>query len=160
MRSAREGGRQMSAVVIGVGNEFRRDDGAGPEVVARLRGRVPDGAELVVSDGEPARMIEAWEGVPLAGGGGAVGAEARAAGRLDRAGAGPGARWGRVRARGLAVDDAMGLAGAGARGRGGRMVHGGGGAAGARGGGLPPAVAAVIAARAAAVLRDLASPPR
>ena len=53
-------------VVIGVGNEFRRDDGAGPAVVASLRGRVPPGVELVLTDGEPARLIEAWTGAALA----------------------------------------------------------------------------------------------
>jgi len=30
------------AVVIGIGNEFRRDDGTGPAVIGQLRGRVPD----------------------------------------------------------------------------------------------------------------------
>lgn len=46
-------------MVIGVGNEFRRDDGAGPAVVGQLRDRVPPGVELVITDGEPARLIEA-----------------------------------------------------------------------------------------------------
>jgi hydrogenase maturation protease len=53
-------------VVIGVGNEFRRDDGAGPAVVASLSGRVPPGVELVLSDGEPTKLIEAWTGAALA----------------------------------------------------------------------------------------------
>ena len=53
-------------VVIGVGNEFRRDDGAGPAVVGQLRDRVPPGVELVITDGEPARLIEAWTGAALA----------------------------------------------------------------------------------------------
>ena len=53
-------------VVIGVGNEFRRDDGAGPAVVARLRELAPPGVRLVVTDGEPARLIEAWAGAALA----------------------------------------------------------------------------------------------
>ena len=53
-------------VVIGVGNEFRRDDGAGPAVVASLRDRVPPGVDLVVTDGEPTRLIEAWTGAALA----------------------------------------------------------------------------------------------
>ena len=53
-------------VVIGVGNEFRRDDGAGPAVVASLRGRVPPGVELLLADGEPTRLIEAWTGAALA----------------------------------------------------------------------------------------------
>jgi hydrogenase maturation protease len=53
-------------VVIGVGNEYRRDDGAGLAVVASLRGRVPPDVELVLTDGEPTRLIEAWTGAALA----------------------------------------------------------------------------------------------
>jgi hydrogenase maturation protease len=53
-------------VVIGVGNEFRRDDGVGPAVVASLRDRVPPGVDLVLTDGEPTRLIEAWTGAVLA----------------------------------------------------------------------------------------------
>ncbi|OLZ69015.1 hydrogenase maturation protease [Streptomyces sp. IMTB 2501] len=49
-------------VVVGVGNPLRGDDGAGPEVVEALRGRVPDDTVLVVSDGEPARMLDLWRG--------------------------------------------------------------------------------------------------
>ncbi|MEV5379346.1 hydrogenase maturation protease [Streptomyces nondiastaticus] len=53
--------------VIGVGNEFRRDDGVGPVVVTRLRersahGGLPAGIRLVCSDGEPGRLIGLWEG--------------------------------------------------------------------------------------------------
>jgi len=59
------------AVVIGVGNEFRRDDGAGPAVIARLRALQPgdaslSGVTLAVSDGEPGRLIDLWEGTSLA----------------------------------------------------------------------------------------------
>src|ERR1051326_4861742 len=68
------------AVVIGVGNEFRRDDAAGPAVVALLNGQVPEGVTLTVSDGEPTRLIEAWAGYPLAIRGGAVGGGAARAG--------------------------------------------------------------------------------
>jgi hydrogenase maturation protease len=58
-------------VVVGVGNEFRRDDGAGPEVIARLRALQPgdaglSGVTLALSDGEPGRMIDLWEGARLA----------------------------------------------------------------------------------------------
>jgi hypothetical protein len=53
-------------VVIGVGNEFRRDDGAGPAVVAKLRDLASPGVELVTMDGEPTRLIEAWTGAALA----------------------------------------------------------------------------------------------
>ncbi|MCQ8187677.1 hydrogenase maturation protease [Streptomyces rugosispiralis] len=47
-------------VVIGVGNPFRRDDGAGPLVVEALRTRVPEGTVLTDSDGEPGRMLGSW----------------------------------------------------------------------------------------------------
>lgn len=49
-------------VVIGVGNSLRGDDGVGPAAVEALRGRVPDGTVLAVSDGEPARMLDLWNG--------------------------------------------------------------------------------------------------
>lgn len=54
------------AAVIGVGNPFRRDDGAGPETVARLRDRVPSGVTVTALDGEPTRLMEAWAGAALA----------------------------------------------------------------------------------------------
>jgi hydrogenase maturation protease len=53
------GSGRAATVVTGIGNEFRRDDGAGPAVVGQLRGRVPSGVELVITDGEPTRLVEA-----------------------------------------------------------------------------------------------------
>jgi hydrogenase maturation protease len=53
-------------VVIGIGNEYRRDDGVGPALVAALEEHRPTGVRLIVSDGEPARLIEDWAGAPLA----------------------------------------------------------------------------------------------
>jgi hydrogenase maturation protease len=52
-------------VVIGVGNEFRRDDGVGPAVVARLRQRDLPGVRLAECDGEAARLLELWGDSPL-----------------------------------------------------------------------------------------------
>lgn len=49
-------------LVIGVGNPLRGDDGIGPAAVEALRGRVPQDTVLVVSDGEPARMLDLWRG--------------------------------------------------------------------------------------------------
>ncbi|WP_030736914.1 hydrogenase maturation protease [Streptomyces sp. NRRL S-31] len=49
-------------VVIGVGNPLRGDDGVGPAAVEALRGRLPGGTVLAVSDGEPARMLDLWRG--------------------------------------------------------------------------------------------------
>lgn len=60
---------EPKAVVIGVGNDFRHDDGAGPAVVDRLAAlgdAIPAGVRLAVCDGEPARLIELWEGAELA----------------------------------------------------------------------------------------------
>ncbi len=54
------------AVVIGIGNRFRRDDGSALKVLEELAGRVPDSADLVESDGEPTRIIDAWDGAELA----------------------------------------------------------------------------------------------
>ncbi|MDJ0497666.1 MAG: hydrogenase maturation protease [Acidimicrobiia bacterium] len=51
-------------VVIGVGNRWRRDDIAGIAVLDELRERVGDEVELVESDGEPTRLIDAFERAP------------------------------------------------------------------------------------------------
>ncbi|HET9609387.1 MAG TPA: hydrogenase maturation protease [Acidimicrobiales bacterium] len=58
-------------VVVGVGNSWRGDDGAGPAVAAALRGRlgpgVPGAPVAVVDlDGEAARLVDAWDGADLA----------------------------------------------------------------------------------------------
>lgn len=58
--------RRGRTVVIGVGNDFRGDDGAGPAVLARLAGLVPPGVKLLASDGEPANLLEAWDGASVA----------------------------------------------------------------------------------------------
>ncbi|NUR62655.1 MAG: hydrogenase maturation protease [Catenulispora sp.] len=61
--------RGGAPVVIGVGNDFRHDDGAGPAVLAVLQAArevLPDGVRLAVCDGEPTRMIELWDHARLA----------------------------------------------------------------------------------------------
>lgn len=55
-----------TAVVIGLGNPFRRDDGAGPAVVDRLRRAGLPGVELAESDGEAYSLIALWERRDLA----------------------------------------------------------------------------------------------
>ncbi|TYK43857.1 hydrogenase maturation protease [Actinomadura decatromicini] len=76
---------QVVTIVIGVGNDFRRDDGAGPAVIEALRGRV--GATLAVTDGEPARLIALWAGADLAIVVDAVRAEPPVPGRIHDLGA-------------------------------------------------------------------------
>lgn len=51
----------MRPLVVGVGNPFRRDDGAGHAVVALLGADAID-ADLVLADGEPTRLVDAWDG--------------------------------------------------------------------------------------------------
>ncbi len=51
------------AAVIAVGNPLRADDGAGAEVARRLAGRVPAGVRLVELGGEPAELLDAWDGL-------------------------------------------------------------------------------------------------
>lgn len=61
----------MHIAVIGVGNEFRRDDGVGWAVVERLRERAEDGplpsdTVFATCDGDPGRLIGLWERAALA----------------------------------------------------------------------------------------------
>ncbi len=53
------------ALVIGVGNPYRRDDAVGREVVRRLRRRALSGVRLVEQDGEGTALLEVWEGADL-----------------------------------------------------------------------------------------------
>jgi hydrogenase maturation protease len=54
-----------AAVVIGVGNTFRRDDGVGPAVAAAVaQMRLPD--VRVVCTAETAAILDAWEGTQVA----------------------------------------------------------------------------------------------
>jgi hydrogenase maturation protease len=71
-------------VVIGVGNEYRRDDGAGPAVVELLRGRLSREVRLLVTEGDPVRLIEAWSPASLAVVVDAVRADPPQPGRLHR----------------------------------------------------------------------------
>lgn len=56
----------MRVVVIGAGNPWRSDDGAGWVVLDAIGTRLNGRAELVWTDGEPTRLIEAWEDADLA----------------------------------------------------------------------------------------------
>ncbi|NUO41528.1 MAG: hydrogenase maturation protease [Streptomyces sp.] len=59
--------RRGRIAVIGVGNEFRRDDGVGWAVLARLGERpLPPYTDLATCDGDPGRLIGRWEGARLA----------------------------------------------------------------------------------------------
>lgn len=53
-------------VVIAIGNAWRSDDGAGLAVGHRVASIAPAGVEVFELDGEPARVVEAWDGATLA----------------------------------------------------------------------------------------------
>jgi hydrogenase maturation protease len=144
-------------VVIGVGNEFRRDDGAGPAVVGQLRDLAPPGVGLVITDGEPTRLIEAWAGAELAVVVDAVRAQPPRPGQIhrfvvDRPAAG---RARPASSHGFGLDDAVGLAVALGRMPGRLIVHAIEAADLTHGTGLTPAVAAAVETVAAAVLDDI-----
>ncbi len=146
-----------AVVVIGVGNDFRRDDGAGPAVIARLRDLAPPGVRLVVTDGEPTRLIEAWTGAVLAVVVDAVRAQPPRPGTVHRFVMDqPRAGMGRTASsHGLGLDDAVALAIALDRMPGRLIVHAIEAAELTQGPGLTPPVAAAVGAVAAAVLADL-----
>lgn len=54
------------AVVIGIGNRFRRDDGVGPAVAELLDGRTPPGVLVTVCDGDPSDLLDLWAHARLA----------------------------------------------------------------------------------------------
>jgi len=54
------------ALVIGVGNEFRRDDGVGLVVAAAVSERELPNVRVMTAVGEPGSILEAWTGVPVA----------------------------------------------------------------------------------------------
>ena len=147
------------AVVIGIGNEFRRDDGVGPAVIGQLRGRVPAGVRLVITDGEPTRLIDAWTGTALAVVVDAVRAEPPQPGQVhrfvvDRPGTAAGQA---ASSHGFGLDEAIALALALDRMPGRLIVHAIEAADLTQGPGLTPAVAAAVEIVARAILDDLAA---
>ena len=57
----------MKPLVIGLGNPLRGDDAAGLLVARRLIELAdPQSVEVVELEGEPARLLDAWEGAELA----------------------------------------------------------------------------------------------
>jgi len=55
-------GRQPNIVIIGVGNEYRGDDGAGIAVARRLRERFLGRVTVLEESGEGAALIDSWRG--------------------------------------------------------------------------------------------------
>ncbi len=57
---------RVRAVVIGVGNDFRSDDGIGPAVATAIEKLGLPGVSVTLCDGEPAGLLDVWADVELA----------------------------------------------------------------------------------------------
>jgi hydrogenase maturation protease len=56
------GGDPSGVLVAAIGNPDRGDDGFGPAVATRLRGRVPAGVRIIERSGDVLALIEEWNG--------------------------------------------------------------------------------------------------
>lgn len=54
--------RSPGAVLIGIGNTYRRDDGVGPGVASAVSAISPADVAVVTCGGDAAALIEAWSG--------------------------------------------------------------------------------------------------
>ena len=54
--------RDGKVLVIGIGNDFRQDDGAGLVVARQLRSRAGGGIDVAEHDGDVTSLLEAWKG--------------------------------------------------------------------------------------------------
>ena len=144
----------MRAVVIGVGNSYRRDDGVGPAVADRLRGR-PD-VEVATCEQEPSRLLDAWAGADLALVVDAVaaGAEPGTVHRFDASERAVPSSVFRGSTHAFGVGEVIELARALGRLPGRVIVYGVEGAEFAAGDGLSPAVAAAVEPLAAELIEE------
>ncbi|MDJ0513451.1 MAG: hydrogenase maturation protease [Methyloceanibacter sp.] len=53
---------QASTLIVGIGNRYRGDDAFGCMVADDLGPRVPKGVKCIEHDGEPAGLMECWQG--------------------------------------------------------------------------------------------------
>ncbi|KLO33496.1 hydrogenase maturation protease [Mycobacterium haemophilum] len=56
----------LNAVVIGIGNDYRRDDGVGPAVATAISQRKLPGVHVVTGIEDPMDLLDAWSDAALA----------------------------------------------------------------------------------------------
>ncbi|MEU0184971.1 hydrogenase maturation protease [Streptomyces sp. NPDC006207] len=160
---------RAGAVVIGVGNVFRRDDGVGWALIEALRGhpagvRLPKGTVLRESAGDPAQLIELWAHADRAVVVDACFPAAACPGRVHRwcppPGEAPPPAAGRHSTHGLGLVHALHLADALGRRPACLVVYAVEGADRSLGQGLTPAVAGAVHPLAERIAEDLASHTR
>ena len=144
----------MRALVIGLGNSYRRDDGVGPAVAERLRGRRD--VEVATCEQEPSRLLDAWAGADLALVVDAVasGAEPGTVQRFDASERAVPSSVFRGSTHAFGVGEVIELARALGRLPGRVIVYGVEGAEFAAGDGLSPAVAAAVEPLAAELIEE------
>lgn len=144
----------MRALVIGLGNSYRRDDGVGPAVAERLRGRRD--VEVATCEQEPSRLLDAWAGADLALVVDAVasGAEPGTVHRFDASERAVPSSVFRGSTHAFGVGEVIELARALGRLPGRVIVYGVEGAEFAAGDGLSPAVAAAVEPLAAELIEE------
>ena len=149
----------MSAgqVVLGVGNEYRRDDGVGLAVAKLVAASAPVGVTVLECEQEPTRLIDAWAGADVAVVVDAVesGAEPGTLHRFDASVDPIPAGVFRSSTHAFGVGDAIELARALGRLPRHVVVYGVEGGEFAAGSGLSPAVEAAVAPTAELLLDDL-----
>ncbi len=52
-------------ILIGIGNEFRQDDGVGLVVVRQLESQIPPEIEILEASGAGIGLMEAWQGAEI-----------------------------------------------------------------------------------------------
>ncbi|MEU2254977.1 hydrogenase maturation protease [Nocardia xishanensis] len=143
------------AVVIGVGNEYRGDDGVGPAVAQRLENLGIPGVVVTVSDGEPTSLLDIWTGMDLAVVIDAVRSEPAVAGRVRSTGVDLLPHPGAASSHSLGIQDALPLGRALGRLPGSLVVIAVDVACLDPGAGLSEPVAAAVPLAAEAVVREL-----
>ena len=147
-------------VLIGVGNEYRRDDGVGPALVAQVAGSVASDVVVSVVDGEPVALLDAWAGAELAVVVDAARCEPSTPGRIHRRGADEPIAARSASTHALGVAEALELAAALGRAPTRLVIYTVEAADLGHGAGLSPLVAAAVPALARAVLADLGQDQR
>lgn len=56
----------VGTVVIGIGNEYRRDDGVGPAVAVAISERKLPGVRVMTGIEDPMNLLDAWSGATFA----------------------------------------------------------------------------------------------
>ena len=148
----------MNVVVVGVGNAYRGDDGAGLDVAGRVR-ELGVEAQIRVCEQEPSRLVDAWEGADVAFVVDAVasGAPVGTVHRFDAATALPTALFGPSSTHALGVADAVELARALGRLPARTIVYGIEGESFVAGDELTPAVAGAVEAVAHQIVEEVAA---